>query len=247
VLVPPSFLCDTHNILLSRFDTAGKEMFQALDALNEAAGNPAAPRQTLPVDGDGLERWMLKSLIGGLYSGNFRVTETETMKGVCPPPDLLEILFKGAAFPPGQGLYWMPPNPGEVITAVPQILRVAPLVGQGDQRPPSPPRGRLAYQGAGRPGRGGPAGRRPALAPGEQAAEQHQRPQEHGGGAVGPVGQGQQRQRRQPAARRDGAVGPRLQQHQAAQAEGQPDALGRPRSRRFQDARTGEWSVEGSR
>jgi hypothetical protein len=123
-----NILCRAHNSLLGRFDTAGIEMFRALDALNDAAGNPAAPRQTLLVDGDGLERWMLKSLIGGLYSGNFRVTETDTTQGVCPPPDLLDILFQGAASPPGQGLYWMPPNAGEVIMAVPQILRVAPLV-----------------------------------------------------------------------------------------------------------------------
>jgi hypothetical protein len=46
---------------------------------------------------------------------------------------LLEILFKRAAFPQGQGLYWMPPEPGEMITTNPQLLRVAPLLTQASQ------------------------------------------------------------------------------------------------------------------
>jgi hypothetical protein len=128
-----NILCETHNGLLSPFDTAGKDMFLAMDALNNAAGDPAAPRQTLPVDGDKLERWMLKSLCGGMYCGAFRVTETGTMKGEYPPIEFLQILFEGAAFPAKQGLYWMPPNPGEMITADQQILRVAPLVAQRGQ------------------------------------------------------------------------------------------------------------------
>jgi hypothetical protein len=126
-----NILCELHNGLLSPFDAAGKDMFLAMAALNSAAGDPAAAHQTLRVGADGLERWMLKSLCGGMYCGAFRVTETGTMKGECAPIEFLQILFEGAAFPAKQGLYWMPPNPGEMITADQQILRLAPLVAHG--------------------------------------------------------------------------------------------------------------------
>ncbi len=80
-----NILCETHNSRLSPYDVAGRDMFLALEALNDAAGKTAVPQRRIRVDGDGLERWMLKSMIGGLYCGAFRVAEKETMKGVCPP------------------------------------------------------------------------------------------------------------------------------------------------------------------
>jgi hypothetical protein len=124
-------LCENHNTSLSPYDSAGKAMFLAMQSLDSAAGKPAAPTVTHRVDGDALERWMLKALFGGLYSGNFRVTPAMTMKEVCPPLELLEILFGRAAFPHRQGLYWMPP--GAMITTDPQVLRFAPLIAKGDE------------------------------------------------------------------------------------------------------------------
>jgi hypothetical protein len=121
-------LCEKHNGLLSPYDNAGKAMFQAVDALYVATGKPDAPHREDAVDGDAFERWMLKSLLGGLYSGNFRATET----GVLPSVGFLEILFAGGEFPDKQGLYWMPIGPGAVTVPDTKILRVAPLVAGGD-------------------------------------------------------------------------------------------------------------------
>jgi hypothetical protein len=126
-----NILCKTHNRQLSPFDTVGKDMFLAVDALNGAAADPATPHRAIQIDGDRLERWMLKSMIGGLYCGAFRVTESDTMKGECPPLEFLQMLFEGAELPKKQGLYWLPPKAGEMITADQQVLRVSPLVSQG--------------------------------------------------------------------------------------------------------------------
>jgi hypothetical protein len=126
-------LCRTHNGLLSPFDDAGKAMFLAMDGLNKAAGNPTAPHQVFRVDGDGLERWMLKVFFGGLYSGAFQVGQGIGMKDECPPVDLLDILFNGAAFPARQGLYWMPPKQGEWVIADQQILQIGFLLASEGQ------------------------------------------------------------------------------------------------------------------
>jgi hypothetical protein len=77
-------LCKTHNEALSPFDSAGKAFYCAVDRLN-ASTAPAAPAEVLTVSGDDLERWMLKTLCGGLYSGNFMVKPGEGMKDVAPP------------------------------------------------------------------------------------------------------------------------------------------------------------------
>jgi len=102
-------------------------MFSAMDGMNDSAANSALPERVMHIDGDALERWVLKSLCGGLYSGAFRVTPTDTMKGVCPPLEWLQILFKQAEFPAGQGIYYMPKKPGETVTADQYVLRFEPL------------------------------------------------------------------------------------------------------------------------
>src|SRR5262249_12812065 len=122
-----NILCETHNSLPSPFDGAGKTMFSAMDGMNDGAADPALPERAMYVDGDGLERWILKSLCGGLYSGAFRVSPTDTMKGVCPPLEWLQILFNEAEFPAGQGIYYMPRKPGETVTADQYVLRLEPL------------------------------------------------------------------------------------------------------------------------
>jgi hypothetical protein len=122
-----NILCATHNSLLSPLDVAGKAMFWAMDGMNDAAAEPALPGRVMCVDGDALERWVLKSMVGGLYSGAFRVSPTETMKGVSPPVSWLQVLFNGAEFPRGQGLYYLPRKRDEVIVADQYVLRFEPL------------------------------------------------------------------------------------------------------------------------
>jgi hypothetical protein len=118
-----NILCQTHNSLLSPLDDAGKAMFLAMDGMHYAAADPGLSAQVLRVDGDGLERWVLKSMCGGLYSGAFKASPTGTMKEVCPPREWLDMLFHGAAFPPGQGLYYMPRE----VTADQYVLQFEPI------------------------------------------------------------------------------------------------------------------------
>lgn len=120
-----NILCEAHNSCLSPLDVAGTGLFTALDRLNDAAGEPTLPDQVLHVDGDRLERWMLKTLCGGLYAGAFGLLQGESMKGECPPVEWLEILYQDAEFPACQGIYYMP---SEKVTADPVVFRVAPLL-----------------------------------------------------------------------------------------------------------------------
>jgi hypothetical protein len=127
-------LCKGHNSFLGRhFDPAGLAMFKAMDALNDAASNLVAPEQRFRIDGDGLERWMLKTFIGGFFSGNFPVARGETMKGVYPPPEWLQILFKGAEFPDGIGFHWLAGTVGCVYTADEEVLQFEPILEQGTE------------------------------------------------------------------------------------------------------------------
>ena len=122
-----NILCKTHNSRLSPLDDAGKAMFTAMDCMNDGAGDQSLPERVLRVDGDGLERWVLKSMCGGLYSGAFKVSPTKTLRGNCPPAEWLDILFNGADLPPGQGLLYMPRKPGETVTADEYVLKFEPI------------------------------------------------------------------------------------------------------------------------
>jgi hypothetical protein len=100
-------LCDNHNSLLSGNDTAANLAFGAIDRMNEGAGKPGWPQETLHIDGDAFERWMLKTLCGGLYSGAFLVRSREIESGTLPSMRALRVLFEGAEFPENCGLYYL--------------------------------------------------------------------------------------------------------------------------------------------
>jgi hypothetical protein len=130
-----NILCKTHNSLLSTFDDAGKAMFTAMDAMNDGAVDQSLPRRALRVDGDSLERWMLKTMCGGFYSGAFKFSPTMRLKGVCPSREWLDILFNEADLPPGQGLFYVPRKPGETVTADPFVLKFEPLASRDGEGP----------------------------------------------------------------------------------------------------------------
>jgi hypothetical protein len=121
-------LCETHNSRLAPFDTEGLAMFAAMDKMNEYGLNPQLPAPTARIDGDRFERWMLKTLCGCLYSGNIRLPEGVSNKGICPSAELLDILFNGASFPDRLGLHYIYGDPGELIEADPMILKYGPLL-----------------------------------------------------------------------------------------------------------------------
>jgi hypothetical protein len=120
-------LCEKHNSALSGFDVAGNSLFAGMDGIDSTAGKAGVPAEAFVVNGDHLERWMLKILCGGLYSGTMPMPEG-SMKGVCPPVVWLNVLFRGADLPPGQGLYFRAGTPGEVFSTEPAILKMAVVV-----------------------------------------------------------------------------------------------------------------------
>ena len=114
-------LCVEHNGRLSTLDSAGKKMFESMESVHYGCRTPNKREKRCPVNGDQFERFLLKVLCGGLFSGNLR-PPSGSMKGICPPLDWLKILFEGASFPEKQGLYYIPAAPNEIIVADHDIL-----------------------------------------------------------------------------------------------------------------------------
>jgi hypothetical protein len=121
-----NMLCNVHNTELSEYDAAGMGMFEAMEAIDNESRTPNPVGSTLIVDGDAFERWLLKAFIGGAYSGTVLV-DGQSMKDTLPPLALLEILYRGAEFPAGQGLFWLSPEPGKTIVTDNLILKPYPI------------------------------------------------------------------------------------------------------------------------
>lgn len=119
-------LCSKHNNELSRFDCAGLALFDGMDQIDSAAGKADVLASTILVNGDDLERWMLKTLWGGLFSGNFPVLNG-SFKSLRPPKAWLSILFEDGQFPQGQGLYVRAGTPGTIFSTEPTVLKMEPV------------------------------------------------------------------------------------------------------------------------
>jgi hypothetical protein len=119
-------LCETHNRMLSPYDDSGKALLSGMDQIDRAAGRTGEDHETFAVNGDDLERWMLKTLCGGLFSGNIPVLDG-TLKRVSPPRHWLDILFGNENFPARQGLYVRAGTPGVVFSTEPSILKMEVL------------------------------------------------------------------------------------------------------------------------
>jgi hypothetical protein len=98
-------LCEGHNRALGPFDNEMTKLFRAMErlVLDENKGDPVAVNSY--VSGDFIERWMLKTMCGGLFSGNFPVPFVNSFEGQLPTDHCLHILFRNVPFPAGQGLY----------------------------------------------------------------------------------------------------------------------------------------------
>ncbi|MGA2033856.1 MAG: hypothetical protein ABSG68_16540 [Thermoguttaceae bacterium] len=118
-------LCSKHNSHLSPFDVAGFSLVSGMDEINRTVGQ-VEDEETFVVNGDDLERWMLKTLCGGLFSGNIPLPDG-TLKGICPPKHWLDILFCNGRFPAEQGLYVRAGTPGVVFATDPSILKMEVL------------------------------------------------------------------------------------------------------------------------
>jgi hypothetical protein len=124
-------VCEKHNGALSDFDDAGNSLFLGMDRMDSAAGIGGEHAKVMTVNGDHLERWMLKILCGGLYSGNISLPRG-SLKGVCPPQEWLNILFREGLFPAGQGLYLQAGTPGVVFSTEPAVLKMAAVIDKDD-------------------------------------------------------------------------------------------------------------------
>lgn len=98
-------LCKGHNGDLSPFDFEIVKFFRAKERLvvDEANGGPVAYKSY--VCGDFIERWMLKTLINGLFSGNFPSPFVIGFASQLPRDEALQIIYRNAPVPNGHGLY----------------------------------------------------------------------------------------------------------------------------------------------
>jgi hypothetical protein len=98
-------LCEGHNRDLSPFDSEMTKFFKATErlVLDDITGERVGHKYF--VNGDRVERWMLKTLSNGLYSGNFPVPFVNSFVGVLLPDENLRTIFRNGPFPPGRGLY----------------------------------------------------------------------------------------------------------------------------------------------
>jgi len=119
-------LCKHHNSELSPFDAAGLAFFNGMERILV----PDTPIAPLQVSGDQLERWMLKTLIGGLYCGQFPTPEGMNLKDVCPPDAWLGVLFQNHPLPPRGGLYLIHGEDGEQFRMDHEVLKFAVVPGR---------------------------------------------------------------------------------------------------------------------
>src|SRR5947209_2587209 len=109
-------LCEEHNRQLSPLDSEALRLFQTWERMYPEFANPANPSSwTERVDGELLERWMLKTLCGCASSGVVAMPET-VRPGWHIPDTWISVLFGDAPMPANCGLYLLS-EPGDQATA----------------------------------------------------------------------------------------------------------------------------------
>jgi hypothetical protein len=112
-------LCVAHNGRLSGLDSAGKKMFEAMESVHH--GSSQYREKVHHIDGDLLERFLLKTICGGMFSGNMGPL-FGSFKGVPPRLEWLKALFEGISLPDRYGLYYIAVGENEIIRADRKIL-----------------------------------------------------------------------------------------------------------------------------
>ena len=95
-------LCKRHNEMLSPLDDSARIFFGELLLALSDAPKPASNHR-VSVDGDTLEKWVLKACCGAIASGNLVEGGLQLVRK--PPVRWLEILFSEAPWPEGTGLH----------------------------------------------------------------------------------------------------------------------------------------------
>lgn len=122
-----NILCARHNTALSELDASALQLFEAVQELRvPSASTGRAPRDicALLVNGQDVERWCLKVMLGGLFSGNMRVPGA-AVKDVPSDRSRVEFLFGDRAELPRWGLFVL--NPVEPIASGAAYLTVTVL------------------------------------------------------------------------------------------------------------------------
>ena len=123
-------LCVEHNGRLSGLDSLGKKMFEAMESVHE--GSPQYRENVRRIDGDLLERFLLKIICGTMFSGNMGPL-SGSLKGVAPRLEWLKALFEGFTLPNRYGLYYIAAAENEIIRADRKILDFSLLISTAAQ------------------------------------------------------------------------------------------------------------------
>jgi hypothetical protein len=125
-------LCTRHNAALSRLDTVAGNLFRVLYGYQTAQADPTSAAsegasQIALFDGPDVERWLLKTLLGGVAArayGNNGIALTGVRSDV-DHSALVDVLFRGGSWPTGWGFYFAG-TPGEELRELaPIALRTA--------------------------------------------------------------------------------------------------------------------------
>lgn len=120
-------LCKRHNNILTDLDVAGTSMFRAMAAFTGATGEPAAPAETIRIDGVAFERWLLKLFCGSVFSGNIQFPEFGDRKGKTIPSDVTRVLYGTDKFRPYKGVYLHGASPEKPILTDAIVLKTSAL------------------------------------------------------------------------------------------------------------------------
>ncbi len=122
-----NMLCSRHNSALSPLDSAALQLFEKLQTLRVSSDQPDETHRdvcALLVNGHDIERWCLKAMLGGLFSGNLGVPGAEP-KSATPQRKFIEFLFGDRAEVPPWGLRVL--DPRESILSASAYLSVTVL------------------------------------------------------------------------------------------------------------------------
>lgn len=95
-------LCKRHNESLSPLDTTAGKLFETIK--NTHKGEKVG---WVLLNGEDIERWMMKILFGILASGNIKQRDGNATQKASPPITYLNILFGNQAMNPGWGLRFL--------------------------------------------------------------------------------------------------------------------------------------------
>jgi len=96
-------LCKRHNEVLSPLDARAGQLFRQLQKADQFLQHGPGAFEIYLANGHDLERWLLKMLCGMVAANVIDVAPVQ--RPWRPPIEWLHILFRGAPFPAGWGLY----------------------------------------------------------------------------------------------------------------------------------------------